>query len=154
CAQLNLEASSAKSRSATSAPTNQAPVNSLELLSTSLQSTAKQVEPSVVQIFNSAYAIEPENDHGIGTVVSQQRSSGSGVVVSADGFIVTNAHVVQGARRLWVRLNREAGSAPTHLQDAKLVGMDQQTDLAVIKIDLSGLPFLKFADSSTLAQGQ
>lgn len=153
CVQLNLEASSGKSRSATSAPT-QASVSSLELLSTSLQSVAKQVEPSVVQIFNCAYAIEPENDRDVGTVVSQQRSSGSGIVVSSDGFIVTNAHVVQGARRLWVRLNKEASSAPTHLQDAKLVGIDQQTDLAVIKINLAGLPFLKFADSSSLEQGQ
>jgi serine protease Do len=154
CVQLNLEASSGEPRSRPSVPTNQVPANSLELLSTSLQSIAKQVEPSVVQIFNSAYAIEPESDHGIGTVVSQQRSSGSGIVVSSDGFIVTNAHVVQGARRLWVRLNKEAASAPTHLQDAKLVGLDQQTDLAVIKINLAGLKFLKFADSSNLEQGQ
>jgi len=152
--QLNLEASSGKSRSAASAATNQAPANSLELLSTSLRSISKQVEPSVVQIFNSAYAIQPENDPGFGTVVSQQRSSGSGIVVSSDGFIVTNAHVVQGARRLWVRLNKESASAPIHLQDAKLVGMDQQTDLAVIKINLTGLPFLTFADSSSLEQGQ
>ena len=154
CVQLNLEASSEKSRSAASAATSRTPVNSLELLSKSLQSIAKQVEPSVVQIFNSAYAIQPENGPGFGTVVSQQRSSGSGIVVSSDGLIVTNAHVVQGARRLWVRLNKEAASAPTHLQDAKLVGMDQQTDLAVIKINLTGLPFLKFADSSSLEQGQ
>lgn len=154
CVQLNLEAFSGKSRSATSAPTNRAPVNSLELLSTSLQTVAKQVEPAVVQIFNCAYEIETQTDRGVDTVVSQQRSSGSGIIVSSDGFIVTNAHVVQGARRLWVRLNKEASSAPAHLQDAKLVGIDQQTDLAVIKINLSGLPFLKFADSSSLEQGQ
>ena len=154
CVQLNLEASSAKSRSAPSASTSQASANSLELLSKSLQSVAKRVEPSVVQIFNCAYAAEGENDGGVGTVVSQQRSSGSGIVVSPDGFIVTNAHVVQGARRLWVRLNKEASSASTHLQDAKLVGIDQQTDLAVIKINSTGLPFLKFADSGSLEQGQ
>ena len=108
----------------------------------------------MVQIFNSSYAVEAESDRGVGTIVSQQRSSGSGIIVSSDGFIVTNAHVVQGARKLWVRLNKEVASAHSHLQDAKLVGMDQQTDLAVIKVDLTGLPFLTFADSSTLGQGQ
>ena len=99
CVQLNLEASSGKSRPAASAP-NQATVNFLELLSTSLQSVAKQVEPSVVQIFNCAYAIEAENDRDVGTVVSQQRSSGSGILVSSDGFIVTNAHVVADIQAL------------------------------------------------------
>ena len=128
--------------------------SSLEELSVSLQSVAKQVEPAVVQIFNSAYAIEADSDRGLGAVVAQQRSSGSGILVTSDGFIITNSHVVQGARRLWVRLNKEVTTVPTHLQDATLVGMDQQTDLAVIKINLTGLPFLKFADSGTLNQGQ
>jgi len=154
CVQFSLGAASAKADASTSDRDSRQRATSLEQLSTSLQFVAKQVEPSVVQIFNSAYAIEAESDRGVGTVVSQQRSSGSGIIVSSDGFIVTNAHVVQGARRLWVRLNKEVVTAPSRLQDAKLVGMDQQTDLAVIKIDLSGLPFLKFADSSTLAQGQ
>jgi serine protease Do len=128
--------------------------SSLEQLSASLQSIAKQVEPAVVQIFNSAYAIEADSDSRVGTVVAQQRSSGSGILVTSDGFVVTNAHVVQGARRLWVRLNKDVANVPSHLQDATLVGMDQQTDLAVIKINATGLPFLKFADSNSLNQGQ
>jgi serine protease Do len=128
--------------------------NSLEQLSASLQSIAKQVEPAVVQIFNSAYAIEADNDSRLGTVVAQQRSSGSGILVTSDGFIVTNSHVVQGARHLWVRLNKDVPNVPSHLQDATLVGMDPQTDLAVVKINLNGLPSLKFADSSQLNQGQ
>ncbi len=87
-------------------------------------------------------------------MVAQQRSSGSGILVSADGYIVTNAHVVQGARRLRVRLNKGVSKAGSHLLDAKLIGMDRQTDLAVIKIELTGLPFLTFADSNNLSQGQ
>jgi S1-C subfamily serine protease len=128
--------------------------NLLEQLSASLQSIAKQVEPAVVQIFNSAYAIEADNDSRLGTVVAQQRSSGSGILVTSDGFIVTNSHVVQGARHLWVRLNKDVPNVPSHLQDATLVGMDPQTDLAVVKINLCGLPSLKFADSSQLNQGR
>jgi len=141
----------ASNRSQAAAPT--AP-NSLEQLSTSLQTVAKQVEPAVVQIFNSAYAIEAGNDSRIGAVVAQQRSSGSGILVSSDGIIITNAHVVQGSRRLWVRLNKDVTGVSSHLQDATLVGMDQQTDLAVVKINVTRVPFLKFADSTTLKQGQ
>lgn len=149
CAQLSLYGSAEKSRlSLPSSP------NSLEQLSASLQAVAKQVEPAVVQIFNSAYALEADSDRGLGTIVTQQRNSGSGILVTSDGFVLTNAHVVQGARRLWVRVSKEVTGIPAHLQDATLVGMDQQTDLAVVKINLTGLPFLKFADSSTLNQGQ
>src|SRR5579864_5946704 len=150
---LSLSASAQKSRTGASAPSSQ-PANSLEQLSTSLQSVARQVEPAVVQIFNSAYAVEADNGQYGGTVVAQERSSGSGILITSDGFIVTNSHVVQGARHLWVRLNRQVSTASSHLQDAKLVGMDRQTDLAVIKIEASGVPFLKFADSSSLNQGQ
>jgi serine protease Do len=154
CSQIHLAASSKKVQAPTPGPANSSVATSLEQLSTSLQSVAKQVEPAVVQIFNSSFAIEADTDPRGGTVVSQERSSGSGILISSDGFIVTNAHVVQGSRRLWVRLNKEVGRVPTHLQDAKLIGFDRQTDLAVIKIDLTGLPFLKFADSSSLQQGQ
>lgn len=148
-------AQSAKSTKNTPVSASAKPAaSSLEQLSSSLQAISKQVEPAVVQIFNSSYAIDAESERSGGTVVSQQRSSGSGILVSSDGFIITNAHVVQGTRRLWVRLNKNAPGASTHLQDAKLVGMDQQTDLAVIKVDLTDLPFLKFGDSNSLEQGQ
>ena len=154
CVQLSLEASPKKARAAPYGPAKPPASNSLEQLSSSLQDIAKRVEPSVIRIFSSAYAIENNDDHGGGAVVSQQRSSGSGFLVSSDGYIVTNAHVVQGARRLRVRLNKSVSKAGSHLVDAKLIGMDRQTDLAVIKIDLTGLPFLTFADSSILNQGQ
>jgi serine protease Do len=154
CVQLSVEASSKRVRATISRPANATTGDSLEQLSSSLQSVAKQVEPSVVQILNSSYAIEADNDQRGGKVVSQERSSGSGMLVSADGFIVTNAHVVQGARRLWVRLNKDVTGVPAHLQEAKLVGMDGQTDLAVIKIESAGLPFLRFADSDRVNQGQ
>jgi serine protease Do len=87
---------------------------------------------------------EDDGDHGRGAVVSQQRSSGSGVLISSDGYIVTNAHVGEAARRLRVRLNKAIPNVGSHLLDAKLIGIDRSTDVAVIKIDLAGLPFLKF----------
>jgi serine protease Do len=126
----------------------------VEQLSASLQSIARQVEPSVVQIFSSALSIENDSARGGVAVATQQRSSGSGVLISSDGYIITNAHVVEGARRLRVRLNGTLPNPGSHLVNARLIGIDRQTDLAVIKIDLTGLPFLTFADSDNLNQGQ
>jgi len=154
CLHLSLQGSPKKARAATYGQNKLPTANSLEQLSSSLQDVAKRVQPAVVRILNSAYAIENEDEHSGDAVVSQQRSSGSGILISTDGYIVTNAHVVQGARRLRVRLNNRASKAGSHLVEAKLIGMDRQTDLAVIKIDLTGLPFLTFADSSSLNQGQ
>lgn len=154
CMYLSLQASAKNTRAEIYGTHKTSSANSLEQLSSSLQEVARRVEPAVVQILNSAYAVQNDDDHSGGAVVSQQRSSGSGILVSSDGYIVTNAHVVQGARRLRVRLNKRVSSAGSHLVDARLIGMDRQTDLAVIKIDLTGLPFLTFADSSNLNQGQ
>jgi serine protease Do len=127
---------------------------SLEQLSSSLQAISRQVEPSVVEIFSSALSLEMDNAGGGGAIATQQRSSGSGVLISSDGYIITNGHVVEGARRLRVRLNRAVSNAASHLVVAKVIGIDRQTDLAVIKVDLTGLPFLTFADSDDLHQGQ
>src|SRR5579864_1170608 len=154
CTLLTLGASAQRARAASSGSDKTLAANPLEQLSSSLQSVAKQVEPSVVRILNSAYAIAGDSDRSGGAVVSQQRSSGSGILISADGYIVTNAHVVQGARRLQVRLNEAVPNVGGHVLNARVIGMDRQTDLAVIKIDLTGLPFLTFADSSNLNQGQ
>jgi len=73
---------------------------------------------------------------------------GSGVVISADGYIITNNHVVEGANELTVTLpdKREF--------KGRIVGMDPKTDLAVIKVDASGLPFTRWGDSSKLQVGE
>ena len=64
----------------------------------------------------------------------RQRSLGSGVIVDSKGYIVTNRHVVEKADRIRVKLQDENPASPGH--DAKLIGMDQETDLAVIKIEM------------------
>src|SRR4029077_11319471 len=145
--QATLRAMAAESGASVRQPPT-ASTATLQQLSLSLVDISRQVEPAVVQIFNSSYEIEAEGDRLNGTVVSQQRSSGSGVLITSDGFIVTNAHVVERTRRLWVRLNKHVTNVRAHLVNAKLIGLDRQTDLAVIKIDLTDLPFLSFGDSS------
>jgi serine protease Do len=82
----------------------------------------------------------------------RQRSLGSGVIVDSKGYIVTNRHVVEKADRIRVKLQDESPAAPGH--DAKVIGMDQETDLAVIKIDLDHpLPAAKLGNSDGMEVG-
>jgi serine protease Do len=87
---------------------------------------------------------------GAGTI--RQRSLGSGVIVDSKGYIVTNRHVVEKADRIRVKLQNENPASPGH--DAKLIGMDQETDLAVIKIDIDRpLPAAKLGNSDGMEVG-
>ncbi|MDR0930157.1 MAG: trypsin-like peptidase domain-containing protein [Clostridiales bacterium] len=79
---------------------------------------------------------------------AQQQSSGSGIIISADGYIATNNHVVEKAESLKVTLN----TGETHT--AKLIGTDAKTDLAVVKIDANNLPFATLGKSSELQVGE
>jgi len=86
----------------------------------------------------------------MGTI--RQHSLGSGVIVDSKGYIVTNRHVVEKADRIRVKLQGELESTPGH--DARLIGTDQETDLAVIKIDLDHpLPPAKLGNSDGMQVG-
>lgn len=74
--------------------------------------------------------------------------AGSGVIISPDGYIVTNNHVVHDAKHVQVTLQDQ------RTFDAKVVGTDKATDLAVVKIDATGLPSAAFGDSSLLRPGE
>jgi serine protease Do len=77
-----------------------------------------------------------------------QRGLGSGVIVSSDGYIVTNNHVIAGADEVKVLLNDRREFT------AKVIGADPPTDIAVLKIDATGLPALPWGDSNQLAVGE
>src|SRR5579872_958413 len=78
---------------------------SLRELSTSFENLAARVRPAVVQIFSTGYVQPNETESTTASsLLSTQRSTGSGVILSDDGYIVTNNHVVQGARKIEVRL--------------------------------------------------
>lgn len=76
------------------------------------------------------------------------QSLGSGFIISADGYILTNAHVVKGADSINVRLDDKQEYT------AKLVGMDERTDVAVLKVEASGLPVVRIGDSDKLNVGE
>ncbi len=76
-----------------------------------------------------------------------QNGLGSGVIISTDGYVVTNNHVIDGADTVTVALND--GREFT----AKVVGRDPQTDIAVIKVDATGLPAVTFANTDQLEVG-
>ena len=81
----------------------------------------------------------------------QQRTvvaSGSGVIISDDGYIITNNHVVQDADKIEVTMNDNS------VYDAIIVGIDPTTDLALIRINAEGLPFLEFGDSDEVMVGE
>src|SRR5215468_1475091 len=82
----------------------------------------------------------------------RERSLGSGVIVDQKGFIVTNRHVVDKADRIRVRLQDDP---PGVLHDAKVIGSDQETDLAVIKIEVDhSLPIAKLGNSDSMQVGE
>jgi serine protease Do len=119
---------------------------------------AEKALPSVVNISStkkvkvrtSPFANDPFFRDFFGGGVPQervQRSLGSGVIVSKDGYIVTNNHVVSGADEVEVRLADERTFA------AKIIGTDPKSDVAVIKIDAKNLPVIRLGDSSKLKIG-
>ena len=96
-------------------------------------------------------------------MLGRQRSGGSGVIVDPSGYVLTNAHVIAGARRVQVMLATRVEPLPGQasilkpqpkLWEAEIIGVDSETDLAVLKIDQSDLPFLLLGDSDTLRPGQ
>ncbi len=86
------------------------------------------------------------DEYGYGN--RERQGSGSGVIIRQDGYIVTNNHVVSGATTIQVTLNNNK------TYDATVIGTDPATDVALIKIDASGLPTLQFADSDKLRLGE
>ena len=134
--------------------------NSLADFSRSIRVLTQRVSPAVVQVMVSGYGPAEEGDGQNVALITLQRSTGSGVVVDGDGYIMTNAHVVRGAFTVRV-LFSGAGSDDAALKDldrgepvdASVVGVDRETDLALIKVNRSQLPELAFGDSDSLQQG-
>lgn len=131
----------------------------LHVFSQSVQELSAKVTQSVVQVQTTGLGVNSENQRSNTAFVTPQRGIGAGVILSPDGYIITNSHVVEGARRIHVRLQglEKDGLQASEVAgpiEAKVVGVDRQTDLAVLKIEMKELPALELANSRDLKQGQ
>ena len=112
---------------------------------------AEKVTPAIVQI---SVVSERENPHKdwfffpFKDMPNEQRGSGSGIIISADGYIVTNNHVVENASKVTV------GLSDKRQFDATVVGTDPLTDLAVVKVEANNLPVAFLGNSDNLKVGQ
>lgn len=150
-----------------SAPDHDSPSSPLESeritdnVTVSYASAVARAAPAVVSIsadkvINTRQVLVPSNPvlqrmfPGIAigpTRQQRQQSLGSGVIVSADGYVVTNNHVIQGAEEI------QAVLYDGHSTSARVIGTDAETDLAVLKIDATSLPNIAIADKKPLNVG-
>lgn len=152
----------------TNASTNSGTVNtdlvSLSKYSDTAVYAANKILPSIVGIsvtYNVTNSSPLFGMFGQGqSSTSQASASGSGIIISEDGYIVTNNHVVDSSSESTYYDISEATSLKVSLYgdetqyDAKIIGKDSQTDLAVLKIEKSGLTPAEFADSDTVKVGE
>src|SRR5579871_1183657 len=152
-------AASAQPQRAAPAPAPDA----LARLNEAVDALTRKVWPSVVQIVVTGYGARDEDGRAeTAAVVSRQRSVGSGFVIDPDGYIMTNAHVVNGAQRVQVLLPPDnadgsltsALSGRTYLVAAQVVGLATELDLALLKVDGIKLPALPLATYSLVHQGE
>jgi serine protease Do len=153
------------------APMDDSSVSSLVALDKAVEAVTARVTPAVVNVAVTSRATggdDEQNESGIpqnalppgfqqfffgpqGPMKQQpqiEHGIGSGIIVSPDGYIVTNNHVVDGATQIRVTLNDR------RVFQAKLVGVDKLNDLAVIKIDAKDLTSIAWGDSTKLHPGQ
>ena len=143
-------------------PTKPALEDPLERWNDSVDALVKRVWPSVVQILVTSYGPREEIDRGnTNVIVGRQRSVGSGFVIDGDGYILTNAHVVNSAQRIQVVLPpsdadgslNTALSGRTRTLPARLVGFSSEIDLALLKIEAK-VPALPLATYRNVRQGE
>lgn len=136
-------------------PADQQPVNSLKDLNNAIVNIADKATPSVVTIEVTQTVKLPQNpfsrffgDPREEAPERQRRGLGSGVIVSQDGYIITNAHVVENADEITVGLSNGEE------YDGKLIGTDVRTDIAVVKINGDNLSPIAFGNSDEAKVGE
>jgi serine protease Do len=129
----------------------------------SVDALVRRVSPSVVQIMVSGYGAVSEGARGnADVVIGRQKAIGSGFVIDASGYIVTNAHVVNGAQHVQVALpggpadGTIAGSFAARITviPARIIGVSRDIDLALLKVDAANLTALPVANFRNLRQGE
>jgi len=137
------------------------PASMLAQLSGSLQEVAGKVCPAVVQIEVNGFGPADQTDPKNTALIVHQRGVGSGVIVDPEGYIMTNAHVIAGAQRIRVILSVAPPtfddvpeSGKIQVLDAKVVGSQKEADLALLKVEATNLPTLRFNLERTPQPGE
>jgi serine protease Do len=137
--------------------------NLLRELNGSLEQVISKVSPAVVQILVNGYGPAETNGHSDVARIVRQHAIGSGVIVDSNGYVITNAHVVEGAQRVRVVVSlltsrsEEGEARPIHSQqtfDAKILGRHEKSDLALLKIEATHLPAITLRDDVGVRQGE
>jgi len=133
-------------------------------MSASFESLVRHVSPAVVEVLVTGYGTDEEDeDDKSSSSIGRERSLGSGVVIDSNGYIITNNHVVKGADRVRVVLTPPISDesqpsatlrAKRRILPARVVGMSKVIDLAVLKVEATGLPTLPLAHYDLLHKGQ
>jgi len=138
-------------------------LEALTRLNEAVDALTRKVWPSVVQIMVTGFGSRDDDGKAdTVAVVTRQRSVGSGFVIDPDGYIMTNAHVVNGAQRVQILLPAETAdgslatalSGRTYVMSARIVGLTTELDLALLKVDGLKLPALPLATYSQVHQGE
>jgi serine protease Do len=138
-------------------------IDPLQRLNGSIESLVQRVSHSIVQVVVTSYGPVDQNDRtATDLVIGRRRSTGSGVVVDPDGYIITNAHVVNNARHVEVILPgstdgagpRSPSKGRARTVDAAVVGIAREIDLALLKVTDSSLPAISLADYDAVHQGE
>jgi len=141
----------------------QAESDALRRWDESVDALVRRVSPSVVQIMVTGYGAVSEGARGnADVVIGKQKAIGSGFVIDASGYIITNAHVVNGAQRVQVALPGSpadgsiAGSLAARITviPARIIGVARDIDLALLKVDATNLTALPVANFRNLRQGE
>jgi serine protease Do len=139
------------------------PSDVLHQLNNSVEQLIRRVSPTVVQIQVTGYGATDDSERSMtSAIISRRRAIGSGVIVDPEGYIVTNAHVVNGAESIEVIVPARLASTATLDDDqdsqaksyqAHIVGVAKEIDLAVIRIAAHGLPALSIHGSGASPAG-
>ncbi|HET7874241.1 MAG TPA: trypsin-like peptidase domain-containing protein [Methylomirabilota bacterium] len=126
-----------------------APPPEIARLNDFMNGLAERLKPALVQVRVRRAAVEPQPDANEppGTP-EERRTSGSGFIIREDGYLVTNAHVVSDAEQIQVKL------ADGRRFVGRLVGQDDRVDLALVKVEATGLPVAALGDSNRLRVGE
>ncbi len=164
-AQVRGDAAPPQAAQTPKTPAESARKDLLAEFNESLQELSARVSPSIVQVQVTGYRALSEKNQDEASMIGRQRSLGSGVIVDADGYIITNAHVVKGAQRVRVVLTpATAGESQVRASlglgdhnppiDARIIGIAPTIDIALLKIEQKDLPAIGFADYTKLKKGE